>query len=196
MNDFILFAKPLWVNLLIFVPLILLYYWKNHKLEISKTKLFYLLIFGIAFGIIEASCVVYLRAAIGLLPGYHGTLFEVWSKSNLIPYNQELALTQIPASLLTIEIIREIGTILMLGMVALISAVKARERVAIFLWIFATWDIVYYIHLWIATRWPQNLTTPDVLFLVPEPWVSQVWFPILISILTMVAVLLNLKRLK
>jgi hypothetical protein len=33
------------------------------------------------------------------------------------------------------------------------------------------------------------LTAPDVLFLIPIPWISPVWFPLLVSTLCMAAVL-------
>ena len=182
------------VNLLILVPILLFIYWRKNKLAITRKTLLYTLIFGIAFGVIEASCVVYLRAATGLLPGYQGTIMDVWKQASLIYYNQEILQKTLPMSLLIAEIIREIGTIVMLGMTGFIAAKKTRERTAIFLWTFAAWDITYYIHLWITVRWPQSLTTPDVLFLIPQPWFGQVWFPILISSLTLLAVFINSKK--
>jgi len=65
------------------------------------------------------------------------------------------------------------------------------ERFAVFLWIFALWDIGYYVELWATVRWPYSPTSPDVLFFIPVAWTSQVWFPILISILTVAVVLLT-----
>jgi len=79
----------------------------------------------------------------------------------------------------------------MLISVAAIAARELRERVALFLWAFALWDIFYYVGLWAMVRWPSSLLTPDVLFLIPVPWFSQVWFPILISALTMAAVVIT-----
>ena len=194
MGNFVLLAKPIWVNLLILAPIFLFAYWKKNKLSISKRTLFYTLLFRIAFGVIEASCVVYLRAATNLLPGYHGSIMDIWKQASVIYYNQEILQKQLPMSLLVVETVREIGTMVVLAMIGIIAANKTRERVAIFMWTFATWDIIYYAHLWLTVRWPQNLTTPDVLFLVPEPWFGQVWFPILVSGLTMLAVVLNLKK--
>lgn len=49
----------------------------------------------------------------------------------------------------------------------------------------------YYAALWMTVRWPAALTNPDVLFFIPVPWTSQVWFPILVSILTVAVVLLT-----
>ena len=121
------------------------------------------------------------------MPGYHGTLFDIQKQAVGI-YNQTLLQKSLPRSLLTVEIIREIGTMIMLWSVAFIAATKIRERFAIFLWAFAFWDIFYYVFLFLTVRWPENFTTTDVLFLIPEPWFSQVWFPILISSLTMIAI--------
>ena len=189
MDNFELLATPIWVNLLIFVPILLFFYWRKNKLAISRKTLLYTLIFGVAFGVIEASVVIYLRAATGLLPGYEGTIIDVWKQASIIYYNQEVLQQQLPMSLLAVELVREIATMIMLAMVAFIAANKIRERVAIFLWTFAAWDIIYYAHLWLTVRWPQGLTTPDVLFLIPEPWFSQVWFPILVSLLMIATIL-------
>lgn len=196
MNDFSLFSTPFWVNFLIFVPVLFFFYWRKNKLSISPRTLIYTLIFGIAFGVIEATCVIYLRASTGLLPGFEGNIFDVWRMSKEIFYNQNFLERELPNSLLAYELIREAGTIIMLGMVALMAASKWKERTAIFLWVFATWDIIYYVHLWFTVRWPQSFTTPDVLFLIPQPWFGQVWFPLLVSGLTMLAVVLNLESKK
>lgn len=187
-------ASPFWVNLLFLVPVLLFIYWRKNKLSITPKTLLYVFVFAFAFGVVEATCVIYLRAATGLLPGYHGTVFDIWKQASPIYYKQEILRKQLPQSLLTFEVIREATTMVMLGMIALISANKVKERVAIFLWAFAIWDITYYIHLWLTVRWPQNLFTPDVLFLIPQPWFSQVWFPILVSFLVMLGVVVNLKR--
>lgn len=194
MKDFVLLSTPIWINLLILVPIILLFYWRKNKLLISRKTLLYALIFGIAFGVIEATCVIYLRASTGMLPGFEGNIFDVWRMSEEFSYSQEVLRETLPMSLLVFEIIREAGTIIMLGMIAFIAANRWRERVAIFLWTFAAWDIVYYLHLWLMVRWPSSLTTPDVLFLIPEPWIGQVWFPLLVSGSTMLAVISTSKN--
>ena len=62
-------ATPWWVNLLALVPVAAYISWRNGKLSLDKTTLASALAFGLAFGFVEASVVVYLRAAIGLLPG-------------------------------------------------------------------------------------------------------------------------------
>ena len=78
--------------------------------------------------------------------------------------------------------------------VAVLSAQTLRERCAIFLFTFAIWDIFYYVGLWSAVRWPSSLLAPDVLFLIPVPWISQVWFPLAVSVFSVVAVVLARKN--
>lgn len=181
------FASPWWVNLLIFVPVLLFAYWQKNKLSIPTKLLIYAVIFGIAFAFIESACVIYLRASTGLLPGYMKSLAEIQRQSIGI-YSQEILRENLPTSLFTIEFIREMTTIVMLISLAAIAAKKMKERIAIFLWTFAIWDIFYYVHLYWTIRWPESFMTTDVLFLIPQPWISQVWFPILISILTLLAI--------
>ncbi len=191
MDKFQLFAQPWWVNLLILVPLISFFAFRK-GLQISKQALIFAAAFGVAFGFVEAAVVVYLRAAVGLLPGYGGTLSNIANTSSNI-FQQAQVLSQLPKSLLTMEVLREAATIVMLLSVVFLAAKNFKERCAIFLLTFAAWDIFYYVWLWATMRWPQSLLTQDVLFLIPVPWISQVWFPILISALCMLAVLINAK---
>jgi hypothetical protein len=72
----------------------------------------------------------------------------------------------------------------MLISVTLFTVSRAGARWAAFLWLFALWDIAYYAGLWATLRWPASLTGLDVLFLIPVPWIAQVWFPLLVSGLT------------
>ena len=188
MSNFILFAQPWWVNLFIFIPFVLYYFWRKKGLHISKEILFATALFGISFGFLEASVVVYLRAAVGLLPGYEGTLSDVARLSSDI-YQQAQILKELPKSLLRVELFREITTMVMLLSVAFVSVKALRERFAIFLWTFAIWDIFYYVGLWATVRWPASLLTLDVLFLIPVPWFSQVWFPITVSAFSILVVI-------
>ena len=192
MGEFILFAQPWWVNLLFAVPFIFYFLWRGEGLNISRSTILITALFGISFGFVEASVVVYLRAAVGLLPGYGGTLTDVARLSADINQQAQI-LGELPQSLLKVEFLREAATLIMLVSVAIMAAKGTRERWAIFLWTFAAWDIFYYVGLWATVRWPATLLTPDVLFLIPVPWFSQVWYPILISVLTMVAVIISRK---
>ena len=185
-----LVAQPWWVNLLVLVPLLAWFFWRRDGLPVTVRQLAFSGVFAAAFGFVEAVVVVYLRAATGLLPGYQGTLSDVARLSGQF-YVQSQAIAQFPKSLLTLEVLREAATILMLLSVSFLTSTKPRLRAAVFLWTFAIWDIVYYAALWATVRWPHSLKEPDVLFLIPVPWLSPVWFPLLVSVLALVAVLLS-----
>jgi hypothetical protein len=187
MEKFQVFAQPWWVNLSIIVPCSMYFLWRRHKLLLAWRPLLTISAFALAFGFVEACVVVYLRAAAGLLPGYNGgTLADVQQLS--LTYHQAQSLPHFPHSLLTIEVMRESATMVMLVTVAMLAASRMRERWAYFLWAFAVWDIAYYAGLWTTVRWPSSFKELDVLFLIPEPWIAQVWYPLLVSALTMLAV--------
>ena len=187
MDKFQALAHPWWVNLLIAVPVAAYILWRRKSLQLGWGQKLTLAAFSLAFGFVEAAVVIYLRAAAGLLPGYaNGTLGEVRRLS--AAYQQMQSLAQFPQSLLTIEVVREAATMAMLICVALLAASGARERWASFLWAFAVWDIAYSAGLWATVGWPPSCKELDVLFLIPVPWVSQVWFPLLVSALTLLAV--------
>ncbi len=181
-------AQPWWVNLLVLIPFATYLTFRRKGLLLNWRQLGTSAAFAAAFGFVEAAVVVYLRAAIGLLPGYRGTLSDLRHSSQ--SYEQVASLSQFPQSLLTIEQYREAATMVMLVSVALLAASKASARWAAFLWAFALWDIAYYIGLWAIVRWPASLTDLDVLFLIPVPWIAQVWFPLLVSALTALAIAL------
>ena len=185
-----LVAQPWWVNLLVAVPPLAWFRWRRGGVPLTVAQLLLSGIFAASFGFLEAVVVVYLRAAAGLLPGYQGTLSDVIRMSGGF-YQQSQTIGQFPKSLLTLEVFREAATILMLLSVALLTSSKSRARAAVFLWTFALWDIVYYAGLWATVRWPLSLRDPDVLFLIPVPWISPVWFPLLVSALALAAVLLS-----
>jgi hypothetical protein len=184
-----LLAEPWWVNLLLAVPPLGYFSWKRGGgLALAPKQLLSSGVFAAAFGFVEAAVVAYLRAATGLLPGYQGTLADVMRRSGEF-YQQSQAIDQFPPSLLTLELFREAATIVMLLSVAFLAAAKRSSRAAVFLWTFAIWDITYYGALWATVRWPLSLRDPDVLFLIPRPWISPVWFPLLVSVLAILAVL-------
>src|SRR5216684_561439 len=185
-----LVAQPWWVNLLVLVPPLAWFSWRRGGVSVATRQLVISGLFAASFGLLEAVVVVYLRAAVGLLPGYQGTLSDVIRMSGQF-YMQTQAISQFPKSLLTLEILREAATILMLLSVALLTSAKSRVRAAVFLWTFAIWDIVYYVALWTTVRWPHSLRDADVLFLIPVPWLSPIWFPLLVSALALAAVLLS-----
>ncbi len=174
-------AQPWWVNLLVAVPLLCLFGLRK-GLEIQKATLVVSGLFGAAFGFVEAAVVIYLRAATGLVP-------QPYAVDQQLQFANHLS-----RQLLTVEAGREIATIVMLVCVAVLAGKRIKERVALFLWVFAFWDLLYYFGLWLWVRWPMSLTTPDVLFLIPTPWYAQVWFAYLVSGLTIVAIAISARE--
>ncbi|HSY65361.1 MAG TPA: hypothetical protein VK829_12235 [Terriglobales bacterium] len=183
-----IWAHPWWVNLLALIPFITYAAFRRKRALPNWRQLTTLAIFAASFGFVEAAVVVYLRSATGLLPGYRGTLSELQHSSE--GYHQEQSISQFPESLLTIEVYREAATIIMLVSVTLLAASGTSSRWAAFLWVFALWDIAYYAGLWLTVRWPASLTDLDVLFLIPVLWIAQVWFPLAVSSLTVIAIAL------
>jgi hypothetical protein len=186
-------AQPLWVNLLLLVPFISYYFWHKKPISVSRKQLLICALFAIAFGVVEAAVVVYLRGILATSAGYGASLSEVARFSRVVN-----AATSdppvLPNSLLALEMFREGATMLMLMSVSFLAATITRQRWLIFLWTFAIWDLTYYAALRATIAWPTRFTDLDVLFLIPVPWISQVWFPLLVSTLSIAAILLGSKR--
>jgi hypothetical protein len=187
-----IWAQPWWVNLLGLIPFITYAGFRRKRPLLNWRQLTALAIFAASFGFVEGAVVVYLRAATGLLPEYGGTLSELQHSAK--GYRQDQSISQFPQSLLTIEVYREAATMVMLISVTLLAAASSSARWAAFLWVFALWDIAYYAGLWLTVRWPASLTDLDVLFLIPVPWIAQVWFPLAVSGLTAIAIALCSRR--
>jgi hypothetical protein len=193
MESFQVFARPWWVNLMIVVPGAVYFLSRRRGLQLGRRQTLMLTAFALAFGFVEAAVVVYLQAAAGRLAGYNaGTLADMRGLS--ITYRQAQSLDQFPHALMNIELVREAATMVMLASVAILAGSKLSERSAAFLWAFAVWDIAYYAGLWATVGWPSSLTDFDVLFLIPVPWIAQVWYPLLVSALTLLALALAKAR--
>lgn len=126
------------------------------------------LIFAAAMGILEAAVVVYLRHI------YY-------------PAGFGFPLVEMEGSILRVEIVREAMTIVMLVCVALIAAERTWGRLMAFLVAFGTWDVLYYAGLKVWLGWPASIFEPDILFLIPKPWVGPVIAPVLVSVLWVAA---------
>ncbi|MEX0889442.1 MAG: hypothetical protein WD062_06470 [Chloroflexota bacterium] len=120
--------------------------------------------FGLAMGYLEATVVVYLRAALDIVPG-------------AIPAHDAATFGTFEA----IEIARELATLVMIAAVGWLAGRSPLERLAWTAVVFGTWDVAYYLGLRLTVGWPPSLAAWDVLFLVPMPWVGPVWAPILAS---------------
>lgn len=121
-------------------------------------------VYAIAMALLEAAVVVYLRKL------YH-------------PHGFRFPLSPIPYDAAFIEIAREGATVTMIGAVAILAAGRSGAgQFAAFAYVFGVWDIFYYVFLAALIHWPQGLLDPDVLFLIPLPWVGPVLAPVLVSV--------------
>ncbi len=138
-------------------------------------KLVYIFLFSAAFAFVEASVVVYLRDL------YY-------------PQGFHFPIHIIPDRNLSIELIREFSTLVMMISVAAIAPLysppkggrlfsdgKFWECFGYFLIIFGVWDIFFYVWLKASLGWPESLFTWDILFLIPVPWIGPVLAPVVIS---------------
>ena len=135
-------------------------------------KFLLLALFGIGMAHMEGMTVVYLRRALGI----DDTL------------TNKDAVEKIPKQWIFIEQTREVATIVMLVAIALLVGTTWLDKVVVFLWTFAFWDLFYYLSLYLVIKWPPKFTTIDVLFLIPRPWIAPVWFPIGVSSLTIIVI--------
>jgi hypothetical protein len=135
-------------------------------------KFLLLAFFGISMAHLEGITVVYLRRALGIIDSQP---------------NREL-LKKIPKHYIFIEKTREVVTILMLVTLALLVGKTWLDMIVVFLWTFAFWDLFYYLSLYLLIKWPSNLATIDVLFLIPRPWIAPVWIPIGVSSITIIII--------
>jgi len=88
----------------------------------------------------------------------------------------------IDPDIISIELLREAATLIMLLAVGAISGRTSTEKFGCFIYSFAVWDIFYYIFLKLLIGWPQSLLTWDILFLLPVTWTSPVLAPLINSI--------------
>jgi len=137
------------------------------------------LVFGIAFGYIEAAVVVYLRAI------FHPEGFTFPLDFAIDPFSKRMLLT---------EIGREVATIVLILTGAWLIGRNPQQRFAFFLTIFAIWDIFYYVWLKVLLDWPAQISDWDILFLIPTTWASPVLAPLLISLTLLLFAIIILYR--
>lgn len=122
--------------------------------------------FAAAMGVLEAIVVVYLRQI------YY-------------PAGFAFPTVPIPPAMLSVELVREAATLVMLACAGALAGRNRLERLGCFLFAFGVWDLLYYAGLKYFLNWPPSLLTWDVLFLIPVTWLGPVLAPILCA-LTMV----------
>ncbi len=132
-----------------------------------RTRVIFIILFGVAMAYVEAMVVVYLREL-------------------LYPEGFSFPLKLMPLNLIAMELSRELASIVMLVAVAAIAGKKFWERFGYFIILFGIWDIFYYIWLKVTIDWPSSLFDWDILFLIPIPWIGPVIAPILVALLMVI----------
>ena len=141
----------------------------------SKRNLILIGIFAAAMAFTEAMIVYYLRKL-------------YYTGDALFPLN-----ISIPLQVISLEWIREISTIIMLIVIALLVARKFKDRFAYFIYAFAVWDIFYYVWLKVILDWPKHLMDWDILFLIPIVWASPWIAPVICSLIMIIIALVIIK---
>ena len=140
-----------------------------------------LLLFGAAFGFVEAAVVVDLRA---LYEPIHQRLHPEAASDDLFPV---IRLDQVeaegpgPRRWLAVEVAREAATLVMLVGVGMAVGGRFPRGFAAFLVAFGAWDIAFYAWLKVILGWPSSCWTWDLLFLLPVPWSGPVLAPLLVA---------------
>lgn len=147
-----------------------------------RTNLFVLVIFGVAFGFVEAAVVYYLRTLIHFDGNYAIPHYRVLLNLGFITFVSPAHSLLLNHRISDVEVTRESATLVMLASVAFVAARRWRQRVGAFLVCFACWDLAYYLFLRIVDDWPKSLLTRDVFFLIPVTWIGPVITPIVLSI--------------
>lgn len=130
-------------------------------------------IFAVAMAALESAVVVYLREL------YYPDGFTV-------------AFRLIDETVVQVELLRELATLVMLGSVGYLAGRTYKERLAYFFLSFAVWDIFYYAWLKILIGWPASFLEWDILFLIPFTWLGPVSAPVICSITMIVLALVLL----
>jgi hypothetical protein len=160
--------------------------WKRHVLA--------LVLFGSAFGYLEAAVVSYLRYLHA--PVLH-RFFPERSINDLFPLLTPAQAVQAGPQqrrVLFTEVGREAATILMLAGIALAVSTNLGQWTAAFAIAFGVWDITFYLFLKVLLDWPASLFTWDILFIIPVAWVAPVIAPVLVSTAMVLAGIWHLQR--
>lgn len=121
-------------------------------------------LYAIAMAYVESAVVVYLRQLFGISIPMQG-----------IPaFDSKIG---------SIEVGRELATLLMLLAVGWIAGKDFYTRFSYGIYAFGIWDIFYYLWLKLFIAWPQTIGDTDLLFLFPLPWWGPVISPVLIALL-------------
>ena len=146
-------------------------------LKLKQNKVIILTFFAVAMAFLETTVVIYLRKL------YY-------------PEGFAFPLKQMDFFVGKIEFFRELATLIMILTVSMLVGKTRIQKFAAFLFVFAVWDIFYYIFLYITLAWPASLLTWDILFLIPVMWTGPVIAPVINSLMmiTLAGILLKAEK--
>jgi hypothetical protein len=144
-------------------------------------RLVAIVVFGAAFGYVEAAVVFYLRRLLDYHTDYSVSGKHVYLNLGFIAFVTPDRPVLGTDTVTRAETAREAATLVMLSAIAYLAARGFGRRVAAFLVAFAAWDLTYYLWLRVLTGWPARLSDLDVFFLIPVTWVGPVITPLVIS---------------
>ncbi len=161
-----------------------------------KGKILNLTIFSLAFALIEAAVVVYLRQIFPLesLQEIDPNRIEIFLKTPFIVFFKNPEKIFGNTWIINLEKLREIATLVVIASISLISGKNKLEKFIHFFYIFSLWDLGYYLFLKIFLDWPKNIFDLDIFFLVPFGWLGPVILPLTFFSLTFLISLLFLMK--
>jgi len=151
-------------------------------MESWKRRLFAILVFGVAFGYLEAAVVSYLRALHEPVRQHYYPGRPARELFPLLTLDQTRSAAPEQIRIIQVEIGREAATLVMLAALAWGVSENLGQWAAAFVIAFGTWDLAFYAGLKLLLDWPASLLTWDVLFLIPVPWAAPVLAPCLVSL--------------
>lgn len=162
-------------------------------------KVIFVILFAIFFGLLEAIVVIYLRQLFGsgnTLVSPKITKEDIIFSLGFISFLKPSASLLIAGSqrLLSLELWRELSTVIILLSLSLITGKTIKEKLAYFLLVFGIWDIFYYVFLKIIINWPTSFLEPDVFFLIPVAWLGPAITPVVISVILIIVAMLILPK--
>lgn len=135
-------------------------------------------VLALVFGWIEASAVVYLREISVRESALYGTTYLA---------DLPITLASLPGRLVALEMAREACTLVLLASVGWLAGRRPADRIGAFIAAFGIWDLTYYAVLRLVTGFPGSISTWDILFMIPSPWVAPVWAPVTVATLFVLA---------
>ena len=157
-------------------------------------RVFAILLFGVAFGYLEAAVVSYLRA---LHEPVRQRYYPGRPPAELFPLltlDQTRSAAPEQIRVIAVEVGREAATLVMLAALALGISENAGQWAAAFAIAFGGWDLAFYAGLKLVLGWPPSPFTWDILFLIPVPWAAPVLAPALVAAAMIAAGIWHLQR--